>query len=57
MALWHAACTCKMGTEDDEMAVIDSQARVYGVDGLRVVDASALSFLLVILSRQFVSLF
>ena len=57
MTLWHAAYACKMGTEDDEMAVVDSQARVYGVDGLRVVDASALSFLLVILSRQFVSLF
>ncbi|KAJ5874698.1 uncharacterized protein N7529_003128 [Penicillium soppii] len=45
MTLWHAACTCKMGTEDDEMAVVDSQARVYGVDGLRVVDASAFPFL------------
>jgi choline dehydrogenase-like flavoprotein len=45
MTLWHAACTCKMGTSDDEMAVVDSQARVYGVDGLRVVDASAFPFL------------
>lgn len=45
MTLWHAACTCKMGTEDDEMAVVDSRARVYGVDALRVVDASAFPFL------------
>ncbi|KAE8140285.1 hypothetical protein BDV38DRAFT_269269 [Aspergillus pseudotamarii] len=45
MTLWHAACTCKMGTSDDEMAVVDSQARVYGVEGVRVVDASAFPFL------------
>ncbi|KAJ5145865.1 uncharacterized protein N7515_000429 [Penicillium bovifimosum] len=45
MTIWHAACTCKMGTWDDEMAVVDSRARVYGVDGLRVVDASAFPFL------------
>lgn len=45
MPLWHAACTCKMGSSDDEMAVVDSQARVYGVQGLRVVDASAFPFL------------
>ncbi|GAB1204290.1 hypothetical protein APSETT445_002940 [Aspergillus pseudonomiae] len=45
MTLWHAACTCKMGTPDDEMAVVDNQARVYGVEGVRVVDASAFPFL------------
>ncbi|KAJ6113793.1 hypothetical protein N7523_007110 [Penicillium sp. IBT 18751x] len=45
MTLWHAACTCKMGSSDDDMAVVDSQARVYGVQGLRVVDASAFPFL------------
>ncbi|KAJ5155258.1 hypothetical protein N7492_008061 [Penicillium capsulatum] len=45
MTLWHAACTCKMGSLDDRMAVVDSQARVYGVEGLRVVDASAFPFL------------
>lgn len=45
MTLWHAACTCKMGKPDDPMAVVDSQARVYGVRGLRVVDASAFPFL------------
>jgi choline dehydrogenase-like flavoprotein len=45
MTLWHAACTCKMGTSDDEMAVVDNEARVFGVQGLRVVDASAFPFL------------
>jgi choline dehydrogenase len=40
-SVYHAACTCKMGTRGDEMAVIDSRARVFGVEGLRVVDASS----------------
>lgn len=34
-----------MGKADDPMAVIDSHARVYGVEGLRVVDASSFPFL------------
>ena len=42
---YHASCTCKMGKADDEMAVVDSKARVYGVSNLRVVDASAFPFL------------
>ncbi|KAL8819731.1 MAG: hypothetical protein Q9223_001888 [Gallowayella weberi] len=43
--VWHAAATCKMGQESDGMAVIDSKARVFGVRGLRVVDASSFPFL------------
>lgn len=42
---WHASCTCKMGRVDDDMAVVDSKARVIGVNGLRVVDASAFPLL------------
>ena len=34
-----------MGKANDPMAVIDSKARVYGLDGLRVVDASAFPLL------------
>lgn len=45
MTVWHPSCTCKMGKKDDPMAVVDSSARVYGVQGLRVVDASAFPFL------------
>ena len=36
----HAAGTCAMGMINDTKAVVDSQARVIGVTGLRVVDAS-----------------
>ncbi|MEC7301002.1 MAG: GMC oxidoreductase, partial [Pseudomonadota bacterium] len=40
VGVWHASCTCRMGTDDDPMAVTDNTGRVRGVDGLRVVDAS-----------------
>lgn len=36
----HASCTCPIGADDDPLAVLDSQFRVRGVRGLRVVDAS-----------------
>jgi choline dehydrogenase len=35
---YHPSCTCKMGS--DEMSVVDSQCRVRGLDGLRIVDSS-----------------
>lgn len=43
--IWHAAATCKMGKKTDPLAVIDSDARVYGVQQLRVVDASSFPLL------------
>ncbi len=36
----HASCTCKIGGDDDPLAVLDSRFRVRGVANLRVVDAS-----------------
>ncbi|NOT10765.1 MAG: GMC family oxidoreductase [Methylococcaceae bacterium] len=36
----HASCTCPIGSDQDPMAVLDSQFRVRGLKGLRVVDAS-----------------
>jgi 5-(hydroxymethyl)furfural/furfural oxidase len=40
IGVWHASCSCRMGTDDDPMAVTDPAGRVRGVPGLRVVDAS-----------------
>jgi len=36
--VWHQSCTAKMGT--DALSVVDSQLRVYGINGLRIADAS-----------------
>lgn len=36
----HACCTNPIGADDDPMAVLDTDFRVRGIDGLRVVDAS-----------------
>lgn len=38
--VWHPAGTCRMGTDRD--AVVDDQLRVYGIDGLRIADASVM---------------
>jgi choline dehydrogenase len=45
ITIWHASSTCKMGRAAYTLAVVDSKARVYGLQGLRVVDASAFPFL------------
>jgi choline dehydrogenase-like flavoprotein len=42
---WHMSGTCKMGTDEDERAVVNSDFKVRGVEGLRVVDLSVLPFL------------
>ncbi|XP_052814177.1 glucose dehydrogenase [FAD, quinone]-like [Mya arenaria] len=37
---YHLTSTCKMGPENDPSTVVDTQLRVKGIKGLRVVDAS-----------------
>ena len=38
--VWHCTSSNRMGAADDRRAVTDEEGRVYGVSGLRVVDAS-----------------
>ena len=40
--IFHPVGTTRMGGDDDPMAVLDSQLRVRGIAGLRVVDAGAM---------------
>ena len=35
---WHQSCTAKMGR--DAMSVVDANLKVYGIEGLRIADAS-----------------
>ena len=44
--IYHPVGTCKMGAAHDPMAVLDTQLRVKGVSGLRVIDASAMPTLI-----------
>lgn len=39
---YHSSGTCKIGGDDDPLAVVDPQLRLRGVAGLRVVDASVM---------------
>jgi choline dehydrogenase-like flavoprotein len=38
----HISGTCKMGSALDPLAVVDQYCRVYGLEGLRVADASVM---------------
>jgi choline dehydrogenase len=40
--IFHPVGTTKMGREDDTMAVVDARLKVFGVAGLRVVDAGVM---------------
>jgi choline dehydrogenase len=40
--IFHPVGTCKMGRADDATVVVDTQLRVRGIEGLRVIDASVM---------------
>jgi choline dehydrogenase len=40
--IYHPVGTCKMGADGDEMAVVDGELKVRGIEGLRVIDASVM---------------
>lgn len=42
MTIYHQCGTAKMGPHNDPMAVVDPRLRVYGIKGLRVIDASVM---------------
>lgn len=45
MSSWHKSCTCAMGKNETD-AVVDSEFRVFGAEGLRVVDLSVCPFVM-----------
>ncbi|MEU7131899.1 GMC oxidoreductase [Streptomyces sp. NPDC046261] len=38
--VYHPAGTCRMGADGDELAVVDPQLRICGLEGIRIADAS-----------------
>ncbi|KAB8039333.1 GMC family oxidoreductase [Janthinobacterium aquaticum] len=43
--IFHPVGTCRMGMASDPLTVVDSELRVMGVQGLRVVDASIMPYI------------
>nr|CAH7768386.1 unnamed protein product [Callosobruchus chinensis] len=41
----HQACSCKMGPSSDPLAVVDNKLAIHGIDGIRIMDASAMPVL------------
>lgn len=37
---YHACGTCRMGPADNAMSVVDTEGRLHGLDGIRVIDSS-----------------
>lgn len=44
--IYHPVGTCKMGKKEDRLAVVDNHLRVFGINGLRVIDASVMPTLI-----------
>jgi choline dehydrogenase-like flavoprotein len=44
--IYHPIGTCKMGSDDDPMAVVNNELKVRGIEALRVVDASVMPSLI-----------
>ena len=42
---YHACGTCRMGPENDDMAVVGTDGKVHGLDGLRIIDSSIIPFI------------
>ena len=42
MTVYHPVGTCKMGSVNDTMAVVDASLKVLGTQKLRVIDASVM---------------
>lgn len=57
MTIYHMSCTAQMGPPTNPWAVVDPQLRVYGVSGLRVIDASISKYRPLSRHKTFLNLF